>query len=166
MIDSDQRPTQISIHWRHYLKSRSDLRVFSNRCLFQILRSMAYLLLGVRAYISDIFEKVRNGHRFENWTSIWEFEKGNRSEVDVCDVEMGHWFKDLTSIRGWTSIWVLHIHTRKHALITHVEMYTFLNKNSISTKKVFHQYASNTWLVRLEILLTLSLIDCFLLIVL
>jgi len=51
---------------------------------------MAYLLLGVRAYISDIFEKVRNGHRFENWTSIWEFEKGHRSEVDVCDVEMGH----------------------------------------------------------------------------
>jgi len=68
---------QISIHWRHYLKSGSDVRVFPNRRPFQILRSMANLL--VRAYVSDIierrFEKERNGHRFENWTPIWEFEK-------------------------------------------------------------------------------------------
>jgi len=38
---------------------------------------MADLL--VRAYVSDVFgrpfEKVRNGHRFQNWTLIWEFEK-------------------------------------------------------------------------------------------
>ena len=65
---------QIGIHCRHYLKSRSDLRVFSNRCPFQILRSMADLLVMVRAYVSDVigprFEKVRNGHRFENWTPI------------------------------------------------------------------------------------------------
>ena len=47
---------------------------------------------------------MRNGRRFENWLPIWEFEKGHRSEVDVCDVKMGHGFKDWTSIRGWTSI--------------------------------------------------------------
>jgi hypothetical protein len=76
---------QISIHWCHYLKSWSDLRVFSNRRPFQILRSMADLLVRVRvkALVSDIigrrFEKVRNDHRFENWTPIWEFEKGQMS---------------------------------------------------------------------------------------
>jgi len=69
MIDSD----------RHYLKSWSDLRVFSNRRSFQILRSMVDLLVRVRvrAYVSDVsghrFDKVRNSHifeigrQFENW---------------------------------------------------------------------------------------------------
>ena len=65
---------QIDIHSRHYLKLRSDLRVISNRRPFQILRSMADLLVRVRACVSDVirrgFEKVRNGHRFENWTLI------------------------------------------------------------------------------------------------
>jgi hypothetical protein len=37
---------EIGIHRRHYLKSRSDLRVFSNRHPFLILRSMADLLLS------------------------------------------------------------------------------------------------------------------------
>ena len=75
---------QIDIRW-HHLKSWSDLRVFSNRCPFQIFRSMANLLVRVRvrAYISDVIgrrlEKVRNSQRFENWTSIWEFEKGQMS---------------------------------------------------------------------------------------
>ena len=91
--------TQIGIHWHHYLKSRSDLRVFSNRCPFQILRSMADLLVRVRAYVSDVivrrFEKVRNGHRFENWTPIWEFEKGHRSEGQMS-VTLRH--------RNWTWI--------------------------------------------------------------
>ena len=32
---------QIGVHWCHYLKSRSDLRVFSNWHPFQILRFMA-----------------------------------------------------------------------------------------------------------------------------
>jgi len=57
---------QINIHWHHYLKSRSNLRIFWNLCPFQILRSM----VRVRAYVSDVirrrFEKVTNGHRFEN----------------------------------------------------------------------------------------------------
>ena len=67
----------------YYLKSWSDLRVFSNPCPFQILRSMADLLVRVMAYVSEIierrFEKVRSaidsriGH-------IWEFEKGHRSD--------------------------------------------------------------------------------------
>ena len=64
-----------SANVRHYLISRSDLRIFSNQYPFQILRSMADLLVrvrvGIRAYVSDVigrrFEKVRNGHRFENW---------------------------------------------------------------------------------------------------
>jgi hypothetical protein len=77
-----------SANVRHYLISRSDLRIFSNQYSFQILRSMADLLVRVRvrirAYVSDIigcrFEKVRNGHRFENWMTSWEFEKGHRFE--------------------------------------------------------------------------------------
>ena len=39
---------QIGVHWHHYLKSRSDLRVFSNWHPFQILRSMVDLLLSNR----------------------------------------------------------------------------------------------------------------------
>jgi len=52
------------------LKSVSTNVVISNRRHFQILRSKADLLVRVREYVSDIighrFEKVRNGHRFEN----------------------------------------------------------------------------------------------------
>ena len=46
---------QISM-MRHHLKSQSDLRVFSNRHPFQILRSMADLLVrvSVREYVSDV----------------------------------------------------------------------------------------------------------------
>ena len=74
MIDSDWPPLlkSASTDQCYYLKSWSNLRVFSNQHPFQILRSMADLL--VSAYISDImgrrFEKVRNGHRFENWSLI------------------------------------------------------------------------------------------------
>ena len=71
-------------HRRHYLESRSDLRVFPNRRPFQFIRSMADLLFRVRVYVNDIiarrFEKVRNGHRFENSMPIWEFGKGHRFE--------------------------------------------------------------------------------------
>ena len=79
----------ISIHWRRYLKSRSDLSECSNQRPFHILRSMADLLVSVRirACARDViehrFEKVRNDHRFENWTPIWEFEQGHRSEVQM-----------------------------------------------------------------------------------
>jgi hypothetical protein len=51
--------------------------------------SMADLLVRVRirAYARDVighrFEKVRNDHRFGNWTPIWEFEQGHRSEVQM-----------------------------------------------------------------------------------
>ena len=43
---------------------------------------MADLLVRIRAYVVSgrRFEKVRNDHRFENWTSIWEFEKGHSFE--------------------------------------------------------------------------------------
>jgi hypothetical protein len=45
---------------------------------------MTNLLVSVSAYNSDVigrqFEKVRNGHRFENYEPIWEFEKGHRFE--------------------------------------------------------------------------------------
>ena len=46
-LKSEYTP-QICIHWCHYLKSRSDLRVFSNWRAFQILRSKADLLLSNR----------------------------------------------------------------------------------------------------------------------
>ena len=72
----DRLQTQIGIHWRHHLKSGTVLRVFSNGRPFQILRSVADLFVRatVRACISDVigrqFEKVRNGHKFENWMPI------------------------------------------------------------------------------------------------
>jgi hypothetical protein len=76
MIDSDQRQDSN----RHPLTSlshiTSQLKDILNQYPFQILRSMADLLVRVRvrAYASDVircrFEKVRNGHRFENWTPI------------------------------------------------------------------------------------------------
>jgi hypothetical protein len=80
MIDSDQRPLLksaftdiVSLHGP----------IFSNRFPFQILRSMANFLVRVRAYISDVigrqFEKVRDGHRLENWMP----KKGHRSEVQM-----------------------------------------------------------------------------------
>jgi hypothetical protein len=60
---------------------------------------MADWLVRVTVYVSEVigrqFEKVRNGHRFENWMPIWEFE-----------FTRGHGFEDWTSNRGWTSIWV------------------------------------------------------------
>jgi hypothetical protein len=70
---------QIGVHWRHYIKSQSDLRVFSNRHPFQILWNIVDLLVMVSAYVNYVigrrFEKVRNGRRIENWMPIWEFEK-------------------------------------------------------------------------------------------
>ena len=74
--------TQINIH-RHRLITWSDLKIFLNRFPFQILRSIANFLVRVRAYISDVigrqFEKVRDGHRLENWMP----KKGHRSEVQM-----------------------------------------------------------------------------------
>ena len=103
----------IGIHWRHYFKLRSDLRIFSNLYAFQILRSLANLLVRVRvrAYVSDIigrqFEKSENGNRFE----IWDTGLRTYKRTDFCDVEIEHGFEDWTSIRGWISIWVLHMYT-------------------------------------------------------
>jgi len=34
---------------------------------------------NVSVVIGHRFEKVRNGHRFENWTPIWNFEKKKKS---------------------------------------------------------------------------------------
>ena len=50
MIDS-----YIGVHCRQYLKSWSDLRLFSNWFPFQILRSMCDLLVRVRIrpYVSE-----------------------------------------------------------------------------------------------------------------
>jgi hypothetical protein len=40
---------------------------------------MANLLVSASSYVSDVsehrFVKDRNGHRFENWTPILQFEK-------------------------------------------------------------------------------------------
>ena len=74
MIDSDQRPDSNHHPLTSFSQITVRLRVFSNRRPFQILRSLADLLVRVRAYISDVigrrFEKVRNGHRFKNWMPI------------------------------------------------------------------------------------------------
>ena len=99
----------IGIHWCHYFKSRSDLRIFLNLCAFQILRSLANLLVRVRvrAYIiGRQFEKSENGNRFD----IWDTGLRTWKRTDFCDVEIKHGFEDWTSIRGWISIWVLHIY--------------------------------------------------------
>ena len=72
MINSDRHPLR---------KSTSTDVIISNQHPFQILRSMADLLVRVRAYVSGYqFQKIRNSHRFENWTQIWEFEKEHRFE--------------------------------------------------------------------------------------
>jgi hypothetical protein len=43
---------------------------------------IVFVRVGIRADISDAivrrFEKVRNCHKFENWTLIYSFEKGHR----------------------------------------------------------------------------------------
>ena len=44
------------------LKSRSDLRVLSKWRLFQILRSMADILVRARAYISDVIGRQQHVH--------------------------------------------------------------------------------------------------------
>ena len=54
MIDSDQRQGSNRYPLNKLAsKSQSDLRVFSNRHPFQILRFMADLLVWVKAYISE-----------------------------------------------------------------------------------------------------------------
>ena len=68
--------SQITVRFKCILKSAS----------FSI--SQIYVGFIVRdrimVYVSDgiwrQFEKVRNDNRFENWTSIWEFDKGHRFE--------------------------------------------------------------------------------------
>jgi hypothetical protein len=91
MIDSDQCPDS---NWRpllkshplsHYLKSRADLRVFSNLCPFQILRSMIDLL--ARVYVSDV--------HLRKWETVIDLRIGKRTQTwgtDVCEVEIGHGF--------------------------------------------------------------------------
>ena len=76
---------QIGIHWRHYLKSRSDWRVFSNRRPFQIIICMSDLL--VRVYVSDVivrrFEKVKKDIDFRIVRRFENLIKGHRSEVQM-----------------------------------------------------------------------------------
>ena len=68
MIDSVQRPD-------------------SNRRPFQMLRSMADLLIMVKAYIiGRRFEKVRNGHIFENLKKDIDLRIGRRFE----NLKKGH----------------------------------------------------------------------------
>ena len=50
------------------LKSQFDLMIFSNRHLFQILRSVVDLVVRVSDVIGRWFEKLRNVLRFEKWT--------------------------------------------------------------------------------------------------
>ena len=112
---------QIGIHW--HSQSWFDLMVFSKWRPFQILRSMAELLVRVWAYVTDVigrwFENVGNGHRFENWMQIWEFEKGHRFEnwmpnwdfetkdIDLryrCRLEAGCWSESYIHVLWPTNI--------------------------------------------------------------
>ena len=97
--DSNQHPLLKSVSTDVIISNHDHLRVFSNLHPFQILRSMADLLVRVRAYASDVigcrFEKVRNCHRFENLKKDIDMRY-----TDVRDVEIGHGFEDWMSIRG------------------------------------------------------------------
>ena len=109
--DSNQRSLLKSTSTYVIISNHDYLRVFSNRHPFQIFRSMADLLARVKVYASDVigcrFEKVRNSHRFENLKKDIDLRY-----TDVCDVEIGHGFKDWRSIRGWASIRVLQIYSK------------------------------------------------------
>ena len=72
---------QIGIHWRHYLESLS-CRVFSNQHPFQIIISMADLLVRVRVrtYVSDV--------NLKKWETaidlrIWKKYNVHRSEMQM-----------------------------------------------------------------------------------
>ena len=109
---------QIHVHWRHYPKSRSNLRVISNRHPFQIFRSMANLLVRVRVMLGHTSLDVdlrkwetaidsRIGHQFENLKKDIDLRIRGRFE---------NWMsiRNWALIRGWTFIWVLPIYTRSH----------------------------------------------------
>ena len=73
MIDSDQHPDS---NWRPLLKLASTDVIISNHTPFQSLRSIiVFVRVRIRADVSDAivcqFEKVRNCHKFENWTLIY-----------------------------------------------------------------------------------------------
>ena len=71
---------QIGIHWRHYLKSRPNLWVFSNQRPFQILRSMADLLGGacvIWSRFENLIKYIDLRYRClwcRNQTWIWELD--------------------------------------------------------------------------------------------
>ena len=56
------------------LRYMADLLVSARVGVNVMVRVKVRIRLMVRAYVSDVigrrFEKVRNGHRFENWTPI------------------------------------------------------------------------------------------------
>ena len=117
---------QIHVHWCHYLRSRCNLRVFSNCHPFQIFRSMANLLVRVRVTLGhmsvtsldvdlrkwEMAIDLRIGHQFENLKKDIDLRIGGRFE---------NWMsiKDWALIRGWTFICVLPIHTRSHVNWNH-----------------------------------------------
>jgi len=79
MIDSDQR---LDSNRRLSVKLASTDVIISNHdpILKGDLWPIYCLGLGLGHTSVTSFEKVRNGHRFENRTTIWEFEKGHRFE--------------------------------------------------------------------------------------
>ena len=83
--------TLIGIHWCHYLRSMSNLLVFSNRSPFKILRSMVNLLVRVRlrAYVSDV--------DLRKWETVIDIGIGRRLENFRKDIDLriGHRFEEL-----------------------------------------------------------------------
>jgi hypothetical protein len=82
---------QIGTQWLHYSKSRYELRILSYRRPFQILRSMADLLVRVsvrvrvRAYVSDVIYIYLTWKREKNTTTtLWNLKTHLASEP--CNV--------------------------------------------------------------------------------
>jgi len=100
---------QIGIHW--HSQSWFDLMVFSKWRPFQILRSMAELLVRARADVTDVigrwFENVRNGHRFENWMPNWDFETKDIDLRYICRLEAGCWSESYIHVLWPTNILIV-----------------------------------------------------------
>jgi len=166
MIDSDQRPdsnwhpltalpqitvqTQTGIHWRHYLKSRSNLRVFSNRRPFQILRSIIWTVywlglghmsvtsldVDLRKWDKAIDLRIwKKRHRFENWTPIWEFEK---KDIDLRYRCLWH--------RNRTWVWEVDVDLSLIYIYTRCGHKSFEIQVSYSYNKIVQSEHSIYWL--------------------
>ena len=114
---------QIGIHWHHYLKSRPNLRIFSNLLPFQILWSMANLLVRVRVYVSDV--------DLRKWETAIDLRIWNRNQTWIwgLDVDLS-----LTGLQKHKNFLVIIIYNKKkkhiilfYQLLRNIYMYVRLD---------------------------------------